>query len=109
MGQYFHEMNQELLIFCLDHGKEAFLNKSLYAFNKFIFRQDNVVEKLLELLKSGSQLNNYLNILTLVDISIWKINQIKALINIFEGYAYHEYETNQLLLSYNPLLTIALT
>ena len=109
MGEYFHEMNQELLIFWLDKGKEAFLNKSLYAFNKFIFRQDNVVEKLLELLKNGSQLNNYLNILTLVDISIWKINQIKALINIFEGYAYHEYETNQLLLSYNPLMTIALT
>lgn len=110
MGYYFHDMTKELLIFCLDHGKEKFFSKSLElaAFNKFIFKTDDVVNKFLELLKSGSQTNYYLNILTLVDIALWKTNKIKELIEIFEQYASESYENNQLLLSYNPLMTIAL-
>jgi hypothetical protein len=110
MGYYFHDMTKELLIFCLDHGKEKFFSKSLElaAFNKFIFKNDDVVNKFLELLKSGTNTNYYLNILTLVDIALWKTNKIKELIEIFEQYASESYENNQLLLSYNPLMTIAL-
>jgi len=41
-------------------------------------------------------------------MSIWKNQQIKELIQIFEQYSHEGYEHNQLLLSYNPLMTIAL-
>lgn len=111
IGYYYHEMTQDLLIYCLDMGKEAFLSKSLEleAFNKFIFKSDKVVDKLLELLRSGSHTNYYLNILTLIDIALWKTDKIKELIEIFEQYANETYEKNQLLSSYNPLMTIALT
>lgn len=87
-----------------------FLSKSLElaAFNKLIFRESEVVDKFLELLKSGSQTNYYLNILTSIDIAMWRTNQIKELIEIFETYKSEGHESNQLMLSYNPLMTIAL-
>lgn len=111
MGRYFHEMSKELLIFCLDYHKEAFFSKSLElsAFNKLIFKDKEVVDKFLELLKSGANTNYYLNILTMVDISLWRVSEIKDLIEVFELYANERYEDNQLLLSHNPIMTIALT
>lgn len=110
IGYYFHEMNQELLIYCLDKGKEAFLSKSLElsAFNKFLFKEVDIVDKILELLTNGTNTVYYLNILTLIDISLWKNGKIKQLIEIFDQYANESYDNNQLLLSYNPIITIAL-
>ena len=110
MGHYYHDMTEDLLIFCLDEGKELFLSRSLElsAFNKFVFKSDNVVNKLLTKLISGSQTNYYLNILTLVDIAMWSTKNIAELIKVFEQYSRNNYEDNQLVLSYNPLMTIAL-
>jgi len=110
MGIFYHDMTEDLLMFCLDNGKEIFLSKSLElsAFNKQFFRNIVVIDKFLELLKSGSHTNYYLNILTSIDIAMWRTQKIKELIEILESYKSESHESNQLMLSYNPLMTIAL-
>ena len=110
MGIFYHDMTQELLMYCFEKGKEIFLSKSLElsAFNQIYFRDEQIVRKFLDLLKSGLQTNYYLNILTSIDISMWRTNQIKELIEVLETYKDENHEKNQLMLSYNPLMTIAL-
>jgi hypothetical protein len=49
-----------------------------------------------------------MNVLTLIDISVWKNKQMKDLIGIISDYANDNYEKNRLLLSPNPLMSIAL-
>lgn len=110
MGIFYHDMTDELLSYCLTEGKEIFLSKSLElsAFKKTLFRDPKIVEKFLELLKSGQSTNYYLNILTSIDIAMWRTNYIKELIEILEHYKDENHQNNQLMLSYNPLMTIAL-
>ena len=49
-----------------------------------------------------------MNILTLIDISVWKNKHLKELIEIINDYVEENYDKNRLLLSANPLMTIAL-
>ena len=65
-----------------------------------------VVHTMLSFFKEdGSKTNFILNVLLLTDITLWKTHYLEELIEIFEEYL----EGNQLLLSYNPLMSIALT
>ena len=49
-----------------------------------------------------------MNILTLIDISVWKNNYLKELIEIINDYVDESYDKNRLLLSPNPIMSIAL-
>ena len=49
-----------------------------------------------------------MNILTLIDISVWKNKHLKDLIQIIDDYVNENYDKNRLLLSPNPLMSIAL-
>ena len=49
-----------------------------------------------------------MNILTLIDISVWKNKPLKDLLEIFNDYVEEYYDKNLLLLSPNPLMSIAL-
>lgn len=49
-----------------------------------------------------------MNILTLIDISVWKNKHLKELIEIINDYVEENYDKNRLLLSPNPLMSIAL-
>lgn len=49
-----------------------------------------------------------MNILILVDISVWKNKHMKELLDIINEYAEDPYDKNKLLLSPNPLMTISL-
>lgn len=49
-----------------------------------------------------------MNILTLIDISVWKNKHLKELIDIINDYIMENYDKNRLLLSPNPLMSIAL-
>lgn len=59
-------------------------------------------------LKLGYRTNFLMNVLTLMDISVWKNKQMKDLIGILQDYAEDNYDKNRLLLSPNPLMSIAL-
>ena len=78
------------------------------AFDKLIFRQAEVINEFIRLLKTGSRTNYLLNILTLVDLSIWKNQHLKELIEVFNEYESNSLEENRLLLSYNPIMSICL-
>jgi hypothetical protein len=110
IGYYTDFINDELLLYCLKNGNELFLKGALKlsAFDKMIFRQDNVVTEFINLLKSGSRTNYLLNILTLVDLSIWKNQHLKELIQVFDEYESNPLDENRLLLSYNPIMGICL-
>lgn len=54
-------------------------------------------------------MNGLLNILVLIDIKVWTSNNIGQLIEIFNNLIDEDYEDNLLLLSFNPIMTIALT
>jgi hypothetical protein len=49
-----------------------------------------------------------MNILTLIDFSVWKNKHLKELIDIINDYVEENYDKNRLLLSPNPLMTITL-
>ena len=73
-----------------------------------IFREESVIEQILNVLKDGYQTNFLLNILTLIDISVWKNKHMKDLIDIMNDYVEETYDKNRLLLSPNPLMSISL-
>lgn len=111
IGYFIDDINVDLLLYCLKNGNEQFLKGALKmsAFDKLIFRQEEVISEFISLLKSGSRTNYLLNILNLVDLSIWKNNHLKDLIEVFSEYESNTLEDNRLLLSYNPLMSICLT
>ena len=88
MGIFYHDMTEELLKYCFEKEKEIFLSKSfeLSSFNQIYFREETIVRKFIDLLKSGLQTNYYLNILISIEISMWRTNQIKELFEVLETY-----------------------
>jgi hypothetical protein len=110
MGIYSHLLDKDLFIYCMTHGNNEFLQKALLlaAFDKMIFRDDQVIFEILSVLKSGYRTNFLMNILTLIDISVWRNKPLKDLIEIINDYVEENYDKNRLLLSPNPLMSIAL-
>ena len=110
MGYYSHFLDKSLFIYCITHGNTHFLQKALNvgAFDKMIFREQMVIDEILTILKDGYRTNFLMNILILIDISVWKNKYMKELIDIFNEYVDESYDKNKLLLSPNPLMTIAL-
>ena len=110
MGFYSDFLDKDLFIACLKQGNNVFLQNSLLvaAFDKLIFREEAVIEQILGVLKQGYRTNFLMNVLTLMDISVWKNKQMKDLIGILQDYAEDNYDKNRLLLSPNPLMSIAL-
>ena len=71
-----------------------------------------VVCALLTFMEDQASMNNfYLNVLVLSQVTTWKNTELEALIDLFENYIDMglDYKDNRLLLSYNPLMSIALT
>lgn len=71
-----------------------------------IFREEVVVNQFITLLKGGSRTNYLLNVLNLVDLSIWKNHALKELIGVLDEYESNPMDENRLLLSYNPIMSI---
>jgi hypothetical protein len=94
----------------MQNGNEIFLKGALKlsAFDKMIFREEVVVNQFITLLKGGSRTNYLLNVLNLVDLSIWKNHALKELIGVFDEYESNPMDENKLLLSYNPIMSICL-
>lgn len=111
IGYYYQDIDHHLLMFCLANGNEIFLKYALklQAFDTMIFRKDDVINHFITLLKEGARTNYLLNILTLIDLGLWKNKQLRDLIDVFSDYGEDSYDKNKLLLSYNPLMSIALT
>ena len=110
MGYYSHFLDKELFIYCITHGNNYFLKKALnmVAFDKSIFREEKIVSQILNVLREGYRTNFLMNILVLVDISVWKNKYLKELIDVINEYVEEPYDKNKLLLSPNPLMTISL-
>lgn len=110
MGVYNKLLNEDLLIYCIDHGNNFFLQQALVlaAFDKMLFRKEKVITEILTILKRGYCTNFILNIISLIDISVWKTKHLKSLIEIISEYVTDNYNKNRLILSANPLMSIAL-
>lgn len=82
MGFFSHCMDRELFIHCLKQGNTIFLQRALIlsAFDKMIFRDESVITSILDIISSGSRTNFLLNVLSLVNINIWKNKHLKELI-----------------------------
>ena len=50
-----------------------------------------------------------LNTLILIDIEVWSNDQLQSLIEKFDNFIEDSYDTNNLMLSENPLMSIALS
>lgn len=111
MGYYGQFRDQSLFVHSLDKNSYTFIQESLLkgAFDKHIFKKEEVVQKILEFMKIGSKTNFLLNTLLLTDISEWKDKYLQKLISMFKELIEEKYENNRLLLSYNPLMSIALS
>ena len=110
MGYYSQHIDKELFLESLKSGNEIFLKHALKltAFDKQIFREDVVINTIIRLVKESGRTNYLLNVLALLDISVWKNKYLKELIQVINQYANESYAKNRLLLSYNPLMSISL-
>ena len=111
MGYYSKFIDKDLFTYSLEHGNKMFIKESLLmgAFDKQIFKEEEVIGNILQILKDGGNTNFLLNVLLTIDISMWKNKYLKELLEIFNNYSKKGYDCNLLLLSYNPLMSIALT
>jgi len=111
MGYYKEDLDKDLFNYCLKHGKKNFLKKAMiiHAFENHIFKDEDVIYFIINLMYEGQRNNFLLNVLVLMDISAWKNKFIKSLIDIIAQYVEENYEKNRLLVSYNPLMSIALS
>jgi hypothetical protein len=64
---------------------------------------------MIEMLDDGSKTNFILNTLNMVDISVWDNLKIEQLLDKFKNFVEEIFENNRLLMSYNPLMSIALS
>ena len=99
MGYYNAFLNQDLFVYCMTHGNNIFLRKALLlaAFDKMIFREDKVINSMLNILQEGYRTNFLLNILSLIDISVWKNKHLKEIIEIIDSYTSDTFEKNKVL------------
>jgi len=111
MGYYSHLLDDSLFIFALMNGNELFLKKAIVksAFDKMLFREEIVIVQMLQILIEGYRINFILNVLNLIEIGIWKNKYLQEIVDSFKNYLEDQYYDNRLLLSSNPLLTIALS
>jgi len=79
MGYYKKDLTKGLFNYCLQQGKKEFLKAALTlnAFEKTIFKDEDVIYNILNLMSDGVRNNFLLNVLSLIDISIWKNKFIK--------------------------------
>ena len=61
------------------------------------------------MLEDGSKTNFILNTLNMVDISVWDNSKIELLLEKFTNFVEEIFADNKLLMSYNPLMSIALS
>ena len=108
MGYYEQYLTKGLFIYALEHNNTPFLQEALnaQAFERSYFREPMIVTKLLKIFQEDcAKTNLVLNVFLLTDISLWRPNFLEDLLDVFDKYL----EGYQLLLSNNPLMSIALT
>lgn len=79
------------------------------AFERHIFKDPKVVEEIVKFMDQGSKTNQMLNTLILIDIEVWNNEQLQSLIEKFDNFIEESFDTNNLMLSENPLMSIALS
>jgi hypothetical protein len=110
MGFYQKFLDVNLYLYALQNNNNAFMKGALLqgAFPKKIFQDEKVIVEIMVYLDDGSKTNNILNVLMLAEVTLWKNKFIGELIDKFDNFL-EPYEDNRLLLSYNPMMSIALT
>jgi hypothetical protein len=86
MGRYSHCINGDLFIYCLENfNAMRFLKTALEfsAFDRTMFREDRIIEKILEVLRSGGKTNHILNILISVEVASWRDKYLREVLEIF--------------------------
>ena len=111
MGYYVQFLNTDLFLFSLKNSNQYFIKTALKmgAFDKQIFKDPEIADKMIEQLDVSMNTNILLNILVLIDISVWGKDKIEKLLEKFETFVGENYDTNPLMLSNNPLMSLALT
>lgn len=110
MGYYSDFLKEGLFVYALHNNNAEFMRDALQmqAFDKSMYANMQVVRAMLTFFSNdGSKTNFILNVILLTDISQWKPSLLEQLLDIFG--TYNDEESKVLLLSYNPLMTIALT
>ena len=71
MGYYSHFLNKDLFLYSLRHANSKFMKNALMisAFDKSIFKEEDLVQGILVYLEDGSKTNFILNVLQLIEIS----------------------------------------
>lgn len=114
MGYYSRYLNKELFLYALSHNNDVFMQKALLmgAFSEHeLFERENreVINEMLAHFEDGAKTNFILNIFHLLGFDLWKNDEIASLLDSFENFSEDNYLENRLILSYNPLMSIALT
>ena len=112
MGIYSRFLNDDLFLHSLKKNNKQFIQESLFmgAFDKQTFKKKEVVAQIIEYMQIGSKTIFLLNILILTDVSLWKNYQLMDLIEMFRNFTEEtSLEENRLLLTHNPLMSIALS
>eukprot|EP00347_Sterkiella_histriomuscorum_P022855 403336899 len=107
MGYYDKFIDKDLFLYSMNHGNKMFLQHALLigAFDKTIFKEEDVISQILIILKQKKIILTTFYLEMAVELTLCQIE----LIQVFQDYVDQSFEQNLLLLSYNPLMSIALT
>jgi hypothetical protein len=85
MGYYSRFLHVDQFLFSLHNDNKKFMQRALMmgAFDKQIFKEDDVINFMLTCLEDGSKTNYILNVLLLSDVTLWKNKYLKLLIEAF--------------------------
>lgn len=53
-------------------------------FDKQIFKEDKLVQKMIDMMEDGGKINFILNTLNMIDISVWMNERIEQLLDVFD-------------------------
>jgi len=78
MGYYIQYLDHTLFLSGLKNNNKTFIKESLLsgAFERHIFKDDMVVEEIVNFMDQGSKTNQMLNTLILIDIEVWNNEQL---------------------------------
>ena len=82
------------------------LRNSIIGIN--LMTQPSVLEHILNLFAKGARSELILNVLLYSDFSRWETTKLKSLLDMLSEIVVEEHEQNRILLSYNPIMLIAL-
>ena len=105
---YFHDVDMELLLFCLKNTNQEFLKKALKdnVFTGIHLNNEKFIPEVIQIYRFGTRIDLLLNVLGYMEFTKWNQTQLKDFVSISQSISHEKFESNIIVLASNPVLSI---